>query len=90
VNVFKEQLLSLINHSRPPIEIFIDSDDSPHIFELDTDEGWIYRLKPDRNQRRMCWLPHKRRHVGHIACWGQKLVIGALSGIVTILDFSNV
>jgi hypothetical protein len=38
----------------------------------------------------MCWLPHPRRHNGQIACWGQKMVIGAASGLVTILDFSNV
>jgi hypothetical protein len=57
---------------------------------MDESEGWVFRLMLDGTRRRMCWLPHERRVNGEIACRGQKVVIGAGGGIVTILDFSNV
>jgi hypothetical protein len=58
-------------------------------FELDEDQGWVSRIARDGSSRRMCWLPHKRRHDGRITWCGQKVVVGARSGLVTILDFSN-
>jgi WD40 repeat protein len=70
-------------------EIIIGNE-STATFDLDRTEGWVFRLTNDGTCRRMCWLPHKRRDTGMIACRGQKLVIGAASGIVTILDFSHV
>jgi hypothetical protein len=90
VNVSKEQFLSLINLACPLIEKFIISNDIAANFQLDLSNEWVCRLSPDRTWRRMCWLPHKRRHDGKMACWGQKVAIGAASGIVTILDFSKV
>jgi hypothetical protein len=59
-------------------------------FQLDERQGWVSRVALDGSLRRMCWLPHKRRHGGCIAWSGQQVVIGAESGIVTILDFSDV
>jgi WD40 repeat protein len=59
-------------------------------FDLDLTEGWVFRLTNDGTRRRMCWLPHQRRDGAQIACWGQKVVIGAAGGIITILDFSHV
>jgi hypothetical protein len=90
VNVFKEQLLSLIHRSRPLTEVIIGSNEFATTFQLDESGGWVYRLKSNTTWRRMCWLPYKRRYRGVMACWGQKVVIGAASGIVTIIDFSNV
>jgi hypothetical protein len=75
---------------RPLKEILIDSNESSTTFDVDVSQGWIFRLALDGTRQRMCWLPHKRRHAGKIACWGQKVVIGATSGLITILDFSNV
>jgi hypothetical protein len=90
VTVLNEHFLSLIYRSRFLTELIIGSSDSATIFELDKSEGWVYRLTSDGTRRRMCWLPHKRRCSGEIASSGQKVVIGAASGIVTILDFSDV
>jgi hypothetical protein len=52
--------------------------------------GWISRLEEDKRWRRMCWLPHERRHGGFLRSFGQRVAIGADSGLVTILDFSDV
>jgi hypothetical protein len=68
----------------------MDSNRSNAAFELDESQGWVSRLALDGSMRRMCWLPHQRRHDGCIAWSGQKVVIGAESGMVTILDFSDV
>jgi hypothetical protein len=70
-------------------EIIIGNE-STATFDLDQTEGWVFRLTLDGTWRRMCWLPYNRRDNGEMACWGQKVVIGSASGIVTILDFSNV
>jgi hypothetical protein len=80
----------LIHCPRAATDIVIDWNENSDIFYLDEREGWVFRLALDGTSRRMCWLPHKRRHSGQIAFWGQKLVIGAASGLVTILDFSKV
>jgi hypothetical protein len=64
--------------------------ESTATFDLDRTEGWVFRLSNDGTRRRMCWLPHQRRDGAKITSWGQKAVIGGVSGIVTILDFSNV
>jgi hypothetical protein len=65
---------------------------SSSIFKLDeAGEGWVLRRNLDGPWRRMCWLPHKRRENGTIhACSGQRIVISATSGLLTILDFSKV
>jgi hypothetical protein len=90
VHILNAKFLSLIPHSHPSTEIVIDPNESSTTFDLDRSEGWVFRLMLDGTWRRVCWLPHKRRDRGEIACWGQKVVIGAASGIVTLLDFSNV
>jgi hypothetical protein len=54
-------------------------------------KGWVLRRNLDGSWRRMCWLPYKRRKNGEIkACRGQRIVICAKGGVLTILDFSNV
>jgi hypothetical protein len=54
-------------------------------------EGWVLRRDGDGSWRRMCWLPYKRRNGGEVdACSGQKIVITASFGLLTILDFSRV
>jgi WD40 repeat protein len=70
-------------------EIIIGNE-STATFDLDRTGGWLFRFTNDGTCRRMCWLPHQRWDRAEIACWGQKVVIGAASGIVTILDFSHV
>jgi hypothetical protein len=71
-------------------EIIMDSRGSNAAFGLDENQGWVSRLALDGSSRRMCWLPHNRQHRGRIAWSGQKVVIGAASRLVTILDFSDV
>jgi hypothetical protein len=57
----------------------------------EADEGWVFRRNLDGPGQRICWLPHDRRKDGVIrACYGQRIVIGATGGLLTILDFSNV
>jgi hypothetical protein len=68
----------------------MDSNRSNAAFELDESQGWVSRLAHDGSLQRMCWLPHQRGHDGQIAWSGQKVVIGAASGLVTIVDFSDV
>jgi hypothetical protein len=59
-------------------------------FQLHED-GWVFRRNVDGLWRRMCWLPYKRRSRGVIhACHGQRVVIDARGGLITILDFSDV
>jgi hypothetical protein len=54
-------------------------------------KGWVLRRNLDGFWQRMCWLPYKRRGHGRIAaCYGQRVVVCAESGVLTILDFSNV
>jgi hypothetical protein len=62
--------------------------DSKH-FMIDEDQGWISRRGEDGVYRRVCWLPHERRHNGVIACWDDRVCVGSESGAVTILDFSD-
>jgi hypothetical protein len=57
---------------------------------LDANAGWIFRHGPDGVIRRMCWLPRDRRHKGKIAFFGDRVCVGAATGVVTILDFSEV
>jgi hypothetical protein len=58
-------------------------------FTLDPEEGWIYAWRPNGGKRRVCWLPHERRSAGIIVSSGKRVCIGAASGVVTILDFSD-
>jgi WD40 repeat protein len=57
-------------------------------YELDND-GWVSYRVARGVQKLLCWLPGERRG-NIIASHGQKLCIGASSGAITILDFSNV
>jgi hypothetical protein len=55
------------------------------------DDGWVFRRDEGGSWRRMCWLPYKRRNNGKAyACFGQKVVVTASGGLLTILDFSDV
>jgi hypothetical protein len=56
-------------------------------YTLDPDGGWIYAWRASGDSRRVCWLTHERRYGGKIASSGQRVCIGAATGIVTILDF---
>jgi hypothetical protein len=68
----------------------IDQSESSSAFKLDG-EGWVLRRNLDGFSQRMCWLPYKRREYGRIAAYyGQRIVVCAGSGLLTILDFSNV
>jgi WD40 repeat protein len=56
-----------------------------------SDSGWITVSQDDDNWHRVCWLPAERiSHWPQYAHHGEKVYIGARSGAVTILDFSNV
>jgi WD40 repeat protein len=59
------------------------------VYSLDIETGWISRTNFQGVPKRLCWLPKERRG-RQIVAWGQKICIGATSGMVTILDFSNV
>jgi hypothetical protein len=61
-------------------------------FELNAaDDGWLMRRDVDGLRRRMCWLPHNRRNGGEVlACDRQRVVIGAMGGLLTFLDLSNI
>jgi WD40 repeat protein len=54
--------------------------------------GWIIARQDGYDRHLMCRLPAERRPLpwGPHAHHGQKVCIGAMSGAVTILDFSNV
>jgi hypothetical protein len=79
----------LIGPSYSSTDIQIDQHENSSAFKLD--EGWLLRRGADGLWCRICWLPYKRRHDGVIlACSGQQVVIGALGGLLTILDLSNV
>jgi WD40 repeat protein len=54
--------------------------------------GWIEDSQDKVIWERVCWLPAERQRSGWLsyACHGDKVCIGAGSGAVTILDFSNV
>jgi hypothetical protein len=83
--------LSLIIHYLSSTDIVVTERESSTTFKLDGDDGgWVLRRKGDGTWRRMCWLPHKRRHQGQLDYYGDRLVIGASTGYVTILDFSDV
>jgi hypothetical protein len=68
----------------------IDQRESSSAFKLDG-EGWVLRRNLDGFWQRMCWLPYKRRANGRVAaCHGQRIVVCAENGVLTILDFSHV
>jgi hypothetical protein len=71
------------------IDIVLEDQHLHTHFQLD-DQGWLFRHDSDGIWRRVCWLPYKRRHKGEMANLGQRVCIGASSGVVTILDFSDV
>jgi WD40 repeat protein len=87
----KSMFLSSITYAYPSTDIRISQRESNIYFKLDGDDvGWVLRRKGDGTWRRMCWLPHKRRHGAELDYHGDRLVIGASNGWVTILDFSDV
>jgi WD40 repeat protein len=58
-----------------------------------SDDGWIEVSRDEDNWHPVCWLPAERQSTPiwrPYACHDQKACIGAGSGAVTILDFSNV
>jgi WD40 repeat protein len=60
------------------------------LFKLEQETGWISRRKWGDTWRRVCWLPVEIRADGKLAHFGQRVVVGARSGAVAILDFSRV
>jgi WD40 repeat protein len=60
-------------------------------FKIDRD-GWVSRLNTRKSWQRLCWLPTERRssRTTRVPSFGQTVCIGAVSGAVTILDFSHV
>jgi hypothetical protein len=82
----------LISFACPLEDVSIERCGSSSVFNFDkAGEGWVLRRYLGGPWRRMCWLPHKRRSNGVIrASFGQQIVICAVGGVLTILDFSNV
>jgi hypothetical protein len=59
------------------------------LFNIDND-GWISRLNMESVWQRVCWIPSDRRSDRVWASSGERVFIGAESGVITILDFSHV
>jgi WD40 repeat protein len=76
--------------SAPGHLVAATSADDPRssLFVFDKDLGWISRHGRDSALRRVCWLPVELRG-NALAHSGQKVVVGAENGAVTILDFSR-
>jgi hypothetical protein len=72
------------------IDIVAGNHQRSHNFTLSGKEGWIIRCGADGKARRVCWLPHERRFDGKITFFGERVCVGAQSGMVTILDFSQI
>jgi hypothetical protein len=73
-----------------PIDIFLaPSPQSDVQFKLDKEQGWLLRRGARGIWRRVCWLPYPRRQAGKIAYSGERVCIGAGSGVVTLLDFAD-
>jgi hypothetical protein len=60
------------------------------LFKIEEGKGWISRRKRGDTWRQVCWLPVELRADAELAYFGHKVVVGAASGAVTILDFSRV
>jgi hypothetical protein len=58
-------------------------------FTLDPVRGWVYAWRASGGRQRVCWLPFERRDDGIIVSSGARVCIGAATGAVTILDFSD-
>jgi sugar phosphate permease len=61
------------------------------VLAWDAITGWV-RLKTkapfEGDGALLCWIPTERRGGAH-AIWNTTLVLGATSGAITILDFSD-
>jgi hypothetical protein len=92
VHLTKKKLSLLINSSHSWTDIQLHQRASSSAVKLDeARQGWLMRRGADGDWRRMCWLPYKRRNGGVVrACFGQKVVIAAHDGLMTILDFSDI
>jgi hypothetical protein len=90
VHIIIEKPSLLIPYSYSPTAVSVDRNLTSPVFELDMGTGWVIRIAHDGTWQWMCWLPHKRRYGGVIAWCREKVAIGAESGLVTILDFSDV
>jgi hypothetical protein len=92
VHFVKIKLSSLISPSHCLTDIQIHQRESSNAFKLDeSNEGWLLRRGVNGDWRRMCWLPYKRRRNGEVlTCYGQRVVIAAQGGLMTILDFSDI
>jgi hypothetical protein len=92
VHSIKTKLKLLIDPSYWLTDTQIHQREDSNAFKLDeADKGWLLRRGVDGDWRRMCWLPYKRRKNGiiHVG-FGQKVVITAWGGLMTILDFSDI
>jgi WD40 repeat protein len=65
---------------------------APYHVNMMHHDGWVPVSQDQDNWHRVCWLPAERQMIlsSTYAYHGQKVCIGASSGAVTILDFSNV
>jgi WD40 repeat protein len=71
------------------IDVVLVNQDSQDYFKLGN-EGWLFRRDSHGIWRRICWLPYKRRDKCKIGNSGQRVCISTSSGVVTILDYSDV
>jgi hypothetical protein len=65
---------------------------SKSVLRWDWITGWVRLETPGKADLSLCWLPAERRgHITHVswAIRGYSLAFGAVSGAVTILDFSE-
>jgi hypothetical protein len=92
VHFIKTKFLLLINLFNCLIDTQIHQRKMRSAFKLDeAGKGWLLCRGVDGDWRRICWLPYKRRKDGVVrACFGQKVVICAEGGLMTILDFSDI
>jgi WD40 repeat protein len=78
-------------HTRPDLNLS-PAARAPHTvvaFQADDITGWVWRVGPSGTRQQLCWLPRQYRGK-KFAFHGQTVCIGAPSGAITILDFSDV
>jgi hypothetical protein len=81
------QPMSMLPHNRGSVKESLQCKDinQVNILKYLFPDAW----RANGGKRRVCWLPHERRSGGRIASRGELVCIGAASGVVTILDFSD-
>jgi hypothetical protein len=90
VHVVSSTSSLLIIYACPWTDLRVFKREGSTNFKLDGDGGWVLHHKGDGTWQKMCWLPYKRQHGGILGHHGDRVVIGAAGGCVTILDFSDV